>query len=145
MFKIFLLVLYLKIFNINCQSYSRSTPSIQRDLIIVFDSTRSMEADLEAMRHTAKLVVKEFEQMKTNPITNFIIELFNDPDLGQAFKTRDKNELFRKLDTIQLDSTHNRDCPELCFSGIEIAIQNASTESYVFVFTDAPTKYPEKN
>ncbi|XP_078585769.1 von Willebrand factor A domain-containing protein 7-like [Branchiostoma floridae x Branchiostoma japonicum] len=36
------------------------------------------------------------------------------------------------------------DCPEYCFSGIELALRNCLPESQVFIFTDADPKDPEK-
>ncbi|XP_033098970.1 von Willebrand factor A domain-containing protein 7-like [Anneissia japonica] len=61
---------------------------------------------------------------------------------GPAVVTSDPNECIDYLNSI---SAHRGgDCPELCLSGIELALTNCLPNSDVYVFTDADPKDEEK-
>lgn len=50
-----------------------------RSLVIVFDTTWSMDDDLQALRAGAAHIVKEMLKKEKNPIYSYIFVPFNDP------------------------------------------------------------------
>lgn len=50
-----------------------------RSLVIVFDTTWSMDDDLQALRAGAAHIVKEMLKKDTNPIHSYVFVPFNDP------------------------------------------------------------------
>lgn len=50
-----------------------------RSLVIVFDTTWSMDDDLQELRLGAAQIVKEMLKKDTNPIYNYVFVPFNDP------------------------------------------------------------------
>lgn len=65
----------------------------QKSLIIAFDTTGSMSADLEQLRSAASEIVNIFSAKDSNPIFNYILSLFNDPSKSLFMFTRIKSEL----------------------------------------------------
>lgn len=51
----------------------------QKSLLIVFDTTQSMDRDLEQLRYGATDIVNNFAVRKDQPIYNYVLSLFNDP------------------------------------------------------------------
>lgn len=50
-----------------------------RSLVIIFDTTWSMDDDLQELRAGAAHIVKEMMKKETNPISSFVFVPFNDP------------------------------------------------------------------
>lgn len=50
-----------------------------RSLVIVFDTTWSMDDDLQELRQGAAYIVKEMMRRETKPIHNYVFVPFNDP------------------------------------------------------------------
>lgn len=114
----------------------------ERDLVIVFDSTGSMSDDLAQLRAAAIQVVNNFASQKPNPISNYILIVFNDPSPGFIQKTRDKNVFLHNLNEITVSG--GGDCEEQCYAALELALQEARPNSFVSVFTDAYTHQEHK-
>lgn len=55
-------------------------------------------------------------------------------------KTSDKDTLLRALSDIEVHNRENFDCPEYALSGIETALEESRSTSYLYVFTDASAK-----
>jgi hypothetical protein len=53
--------------------------NFKRSLLIIFDSTGSMNDDLVQLRSAAKEIVANFSAIEENPITNYVLSVFNDP------------------------------------------------------------------
>ena len=51
----------------------------QKSLLIVFDTSGSMNKDLEQLRGGAQDIVNLFASRKDQPIYNYVLSLFNDP------------------------------------------------------------------
>lgn len=51
----------------------------QKSLLIVFDATASMAADLEQLRSGAREIVNLLAAQAENPIYNYILSVFRDP------------------------------------------------------------------
>ncbi|CAH1248683.1 HMCN1 [Branchiostoma lanceolatum] len=73
---------------------------------------------------------------------NYILSTFSDPEIGPVRTTRHPDEMIIWLNALTVHG--GGDCPEYCFSGIELALLNCLPESMVFVLTDADPKDPEK-
>lgn len=50
-----------------------------KSLVIVFDTTWSMDDDLQELRLGAAHIVKEMSRKEKNPISNYVFVPFNDP------------------------------------------------------------------
>lgn len=61
------------------QGHSSSSNEAGRSLVIVFDTTWSMDDDLQELRAGAAHIVKEMMRKETNPIYNYVFVPFNDP------------------------------------------------------------------
>lgn len=53
--------------------------SDQASLLIVFDGTGSMHADLNQLRGAALKIVNDLAEKESNPIYNYILSVFRDP------------------------------------------------------------------
>lgn len=118
-----------------------------RDLIIVFDTTSSMSDDIVQMRQNAEQVVKSFAAKKPNPVSNYILIEFKDNNVFPTKKSLDHNEFLLFLQPLTAKSEPYIGgpwCPEQCYAGIEIGLDSSNPDSFLFVFTDAYTKQPEK-
>ena len=51
----------------------------QRSLLIIFDATTSMGADLAQLKSAAQEIINELSKRKDNPIFNYILVVFRDP------------------------------------------------------------------
>lgn len=51
----------------------------KKSLLIVFDGTSSMGADLTQMRGAAKKLIAELSERKDKPIKNYVLTVFKDP------------------------------------------------------------------
>jgi hypothetical protein len=51
----------------------------QKSLLIVFDTTGSMNNDLTQLRDGAQDIVNTYSAKTNNPIYNYVLSLFNDP------------------------------------------------------------------
>ncbi|CAO1403099.1 unnamed protein product [Diamesa serratosioi] len=110
----------------------------QKSLIIIFDGTQSMEPDLVQLRHAIKKIVKEFSNFVENPIYNYILVVFRDPDYEQPISTKNPQEFINKLDEIEIIG--GGDCPEQSLSALHAGIQYGLKKSIVYVLTDATAK-----
>lgn len=60
-------------------SFSDPPRPEQASLVIVFDTTWSMDDDLQELRAGAEYIVKEMMKKSQNPIYNYVFAPFNDP------------------------------------------------------------------
>lgn len=51
----------------------------QKSLLIAFDTTGSMAADLQQLQSGAEDIVRTFSEKPNDPIYNYVLSLFNDP------------------------------------------------------------------
>lgn len=128
--------------NIGANAISYQTDTEKGSLVFVFDTTGSMHDDLEQLRNASKIITEKFEALPKIPIDNYVLVTFNDPWVENSVVTTDKNILFQKLNEIWPEE--GGDCPEECYAGIEKGLEVADDKSYLFVFTDASSKKPEK-
>ncbi|CAH1276949.1 HMCN1 [Branchiostoma lanceolatum] len=67
---------------------------------------------------------------------------YEDLEIGPVRNTRNSGEMINWLNGLSVSG--GGDCPEYCFSGLELALRQCLPESRVYVFTDADPKDPEK-
>lgn len=60
-----------------------------RNLVIVFDTTVSMQDDLLYFRAGAEYIVKEMMKKESSPISNYVFAPFNDPSEWKEAYQRD--------------------------------------------------------
>lgn len=131
----------------------------QTSLVIVFDSTGSMENSLIQLRAGAQLIIDKFAERDDNPIYNYIFVPFRDPGklnvaiykkktktnnsilylvVGPELVTTNRQELLDTLNNVTVYG--GGDCPESTLYGISIALKYALPRSFVYIFTDAIAK-----
>ncbi|CAO1385749.1 unnamed protein product [Diamesa serratosioi] len=114
--------------------------SDQKSLLIIFDGTSSMGADLVQLRSAAAQIINEFSQRHDNPIFNYILVVFRDPEIEPALVTTIPQQVIDKLNSIVLGGPRNTDCPEMAISGLKEGIKHALHDSIAFLITDAGAK-----
>ncbi|CAH1248685.1 VWA7 [Branchiostoma lanceolatum] len=111
-------------------------------MVFVIDVSGSMGDDVVAVRRETVQIVQSTTGTANAPY-NYILSTFSDPaELTTIQTTRDPNEMITWLNALTVHG--GGDCPEYCFSGIELALRNCLPDSKVFIFTDADPKDPEK-
>ncbi|XP_078681319.1 von Willebrand factor A domain-containing protein 7-like isoform X1 [Branchiostoma floridae x Branchiostoma belcheri] len=109
-------------------------------MVFVIDVSGSMSNDLAAVRRETVEIVNS--NTGVNAPYNYVLSTFSDPDIGPVRTTRNSAEMISWLNGLSVSG--GGDCPEYCFSGIELALRQCLPESNVYVFTDADPKDPEK-
>jgi hypothetical protein len=115
----------------------RLKPVPKKSLVIVFDTTGSMEDDLKDLRSAAVDITELLRKHPDNPIGNYILSKFNDPFVYDVIETKDPDILIKELN--QMTTYGGGDCAEKCLIGIKNAIEVALPNSFIYVFTDADT------
>ncbi|CAD7082367.1 unnamed protein product [Hermetia illucens] len=110
----------------------------QTSLVFIFDDTASMGNDLKELREGAKKLTREFANRKNNPIYDYILVRFNDPEVRPVIRVNKANKMLEALDEITL--TRNYDCPEMAMQGTIDGMSAALPRSQIYVFSDASAK-----
>ncbi|XP_033098972.1 von Willebrand factor A domain-containing protein 7-like, partial [Anneissia japonica] len=110
-------------------------------LAMVIDDTGSMSEERASVIAECIAIVNKTAGTVDAPY-NYVVVTFNDPLYGPAFVTRDPDECIEYLKNIYVSG--GGDCPEMCLSGIELALTNCLRNSDVYVFTDADPKDESK-
>lgn len=112
----------------------------QKSLLIVFDGTSSMTDDLAQLRPAARNIIKVWSESDDNPIFNYVLAVFRDPEIHPFIDTKDPSELYKNLNTLTLGSVSNMDCAENSLFGLKVALEKALPNSLAYVITDASAK-----
>jgi len=110
----------------------------QKDLLIVFDATGSMAKDLAQLRSAAIEIVNDLSGKEEDPINNFVLSVFRDPEVEEVFVTTESAALISELNKIRVNG--GGDCPELAMLGLKRALEVAAENSVAFLFSDASAK-----
>ncbi|XP_035856536.1 von Willebrand factor A domain-containing protein 7 isoform X2 [Sander lucioperca] len=112
---------------------------IARSSVVCFviDTTGSMADDIAEARATVNEIIDSKKGTQDEP-SEYILVPFNDPAFGPPFKTTDPNKM--KEEVAKLTATGGGDVPEMCLSGLQLALTNAPASSNIYVFTDATAK-----
>ncbi|XP_056225781.1 von Willebrand factor A domain-containing protein 7 [Seriola aureovittata] len=106
-------------------------------LCFVIDTTGSMSDDIAEAKRVSFEIIDSKRGTQQEP-SAYILVPFNDPGFGPLIMTTDA-DVFK--DSINMLSANGGgDVPELCLSGLQLALTAAPPSSEIFIFTDAPAK-----
>ncbi|KAI3352264.1 hypothetical protein L3Q82_005241 [Scortum barcoo] len=112
---------------------------IARSSVVCFviDTTGSMSDDIEEARSIVYEIIDSKKGTQDEP-SEYILVPFNDPEFGPIIKTTNPDEM--KTEISKLKANGGGDTPEMCLSGLQLALTGAPTSSSIYVFTDATAK-----
>uniref|UniRef100_A0A3B4U9U7 von Willebrand factor A domain-containing protein 7-like n=1 Tax=Seriola dumerili TaxID=41447 RepID=A0A3B4U9U7_SERDU len=106
-------------------------------LCFVIDTTGSMSDDIAEAKRVSFDIIDSKRGTQQEP-SAYILVPFNDPGFGPLIMTTNA-DVFK--DSINMLSANGGgDVPELCLSGLQLALTAAPPSSEIFIFTDAPAK-----
>ncbi|XP_054461153.1 von Willebrand factor A domain-containing protein 7-like [Anoplopoma fimbria] len=103
----------------------------------VIDTTGSMSADIDVARNVVYEIIDSKKGTQDEP-SEYILVPFNDPDFGPLIRKTDPDEM--KIELNKLTASGGGDTPEMCLSGLQLALAGAPDSSQIYVFTDAIAK-----
>ncbi|KAI3352993.1 hypothetical protein L3Q82_019566 [Scortum barcoo] len=106
-------------------------------LCFVIDTTGSMGDDIAEVKRVSFEIIDSKKGTLQEPSV-YILVPFNDPDFGPVISTTDADTFKDSIN--RLTASGGGDTPEMCLSGLRLALTAAPSASEVFVFTDAPAK-----
>ncbi|XP_037327460.2 von Willebrand factor A domain-containing protein 7-like isoform X1 [Pungitius pungitius] len=112
---------------------------IARSSVVCFviDTTGSMSDDIEAAREAVYKIIDGKKGTQDEP-SEYILVPFNDPEFGPMIRTTDPAKMKREISLLR--ATGGGDTPEMCLSGLQLALTGAPDSSDIYVFTDAVAK-----
>ncbi|XP_034716556.1 von Willebrand factor A domain-containing protein 7 isoform X2 [Etheostoma cragini] len=112
---------------------------IARSSVVCFviDTTGSMSDDIAEAREIVNEIIDSKKGTQDEP-SEYILVPFNDPAFGPPIRTTDPNKMKEEVE--KLTATGGGDVPEMCLSGLQLALTNAPASSHIYVFTDAVAK-----
>ncbi|XP_013865688.1 von Willebrand factor A domain-containing protein 7 [Austrofundulus limnaeus] len=112
---------------------------IARSAVVCFviDTTGSMSDDIEEARSVVYQIIDSKKGTQDEP-SEYILVPFNDPDFGPMIRTTDPEKM--KTEISKLKASGGGDIPEMCLSGLQLALTGAPSSSHIYVFTDAEAK-----
>ncbi|XP_077936703.1 von Willebrand factor A domain-containing protein 7 isoform X2 [Gasterosteus aculeatus] len=112
---------------------------IARSSVVCFviDTTGSMSDDIEAARKAVYEIIDKKKGTQDEP-SEYILVPFNDPDFGPMIRTTDADKMKREISLLRANG--GGDTPEMCLSGLQVALTGAPDSSDIYVFTDAVAK-----
>ncbi|XP_008406129.1 von Willebrand factor A domain-containing protein 7 isoform X2 [Poecilia reticulata] len=112
---------------------------IARSSVVCFviDTTGSMSDDIEAARSVMYKIIDSKKGTQDEP-SEYILVPFNDPEFGPMIRTTDADKMKREIS--KLKAAGGGDTPEMCLSGLQLALTGAPSSSNIYVFTDAIAK-----
>nr|XP_061792173.1 von Willebrand factor A domain-containing protein 7-like [Nerophis lumbriciformis] len=106
-------------------------------LCFVIDTTGSMSDDIAEAKRVSFNIIDSKRGTQQEP-SIYILVPFNDPGFGPLHVTTDADVFKESIN--KLTASGGGDIPELCLSGLQLALTAAPPSSEIFVFTDAPAK-----
>ncbi|KAL6110554.1 uncharacterized protein ACO6RY_19613 [Pungitius sinensis] len=112
---------------------------IARSSVVCFviDTTGSMSDDIEAARTAVYKIIDGKKGTQDEP-SEYILVPFNDPEFGPMIRTTDPDKMKREISLLRANA--GGDTPEMCLSGLQLALTGAPDSSDIYVFTDAVAK-----
>ncbi|XP_074484873.1 von Willebrand factor A domain-containing protein 7-like [Sebastes fasciatus] len=112
---------------------------IARSSVVCFviDTTGSMSDDIDEARAVVYEIIDSKKGTQDEP-SEYILVPFNDPRFGPMMRTTDPDKMKRQIS--KLTASGGGDIPEMCLSGLQLALTGAPASSHIFVFTDAVAK-----
>ncbi|XP_076830852.1 von Willebrand factor A domain-containing protein 7 [Brachyhypopomus gauderio] len=106
-------------------------------LCFVIDTTGSMSDDIAEAKRVAHNIIDSKKGTQDEP-SEYILVPFNDPTFGPLIRTTDPDVM--KGEIAKLTARGGGDEPEMCLSGLQLALTGAPASSHIYVFTDASAK-----
>ncbi|KAK2852309.1 hypothetical protein Q7C36_007510 [Tachysurus vachellii] len=106
-------------------------------LCFVIDTTGSMSRDIDEIKRYTSALIDSKVGTAVQP-SEYILVPFNDPDYGPLTRTTDPNVFKRELNALKAHD--GGDNPEMCLSGLKLALTGSPPQTQIFVFTDADAK-----
>ncbi|XP_062407515.1 von Willebrand factor A domain-containing protein 7 [Sardina pilchardus] len=106
-------------------------------LCFVIDTTGSMADDIAEAKRVASNIIDSKKGTVDEP-SEYILVQFNDPKFGPLVRTTDPDVMKNQI--AALSANGGGDIPEMCLSGLELALTGAPPSSQIYIFTDAPAK-----
>ncbi|KAJ8000927.1 hypothetical protein DPEC_G00185460 [Dallia pectoralis] len=106
-------------------------------LCFVIDTTGSMLDDIDEAKRVSSLIIDSKIGTLQEP-SYYILVPFNDPEFGPLIMTRNADIFKQSINA--LTAKGGGDAPEMCMSGLQLALTAAPPSTEIFVFTDAPAK-----
>ncbi|XP_035515445.1 LOW QUALITY PROTEIN: uncharacterized protein LOC118326538 [Morone saxatilis] len=112
---------------------------IARSSVVCFviDTTGSMSDDIDEARAVVYEIIDSKKGTQDEP-SEYILVPFNDPMFGPMIRTTDPDKM--KSEISKLTASGGGDTPEMCLSGLQLALTGAPASSHIYVFTDAIAK-----
>ncbi|KAJ8720963.1 hypothetical protein PYW08_006428 [Mythimna loreyi] len=107
-------------------------------LTFVIDDTYSMHDDIAQVRSSVDWISNVVFNDKSSQIENMVLVTFNDPGAKLWGVTKDRNTFKSNLNAIEVHA--GGDCWEPSMKGLLLGLEKSNSDSYIFVFTDAPAK-----
>ncbi|XP_056590286.1 von Willebrand factor A domain-containing protein 7 [Triplophysa dalaica] len=105
-------------------------------LVFVIDTTGSMSDEIAEVKKVSINIIDSRTGTAVEP-TEYMLITFNDADVGLT-RTGDIDNFKQQINS--LSSSGGGDFPEMCLSGLLVALTRAPPSSDIFVFTDASAK-----
>ncbi|XP_073699204.1 von Willebrand factor A domain-containing protein 7-like [Garra rufa] len=109
-------------------------------LAFVIDTTGSMSDDITEAKRVSFSIIDSRRGTPEEP-SEYILVPFNDPDFGPLTRTKDASIFKQRINS--LSASGGGDAPEMCLSGLLLALAGAPPSTDIFVFTDAAAKDSE--
>ncbi|KAK3573304.1 hypothetical protein QTP86_022694, partial [Hemibagrus guttatus] len=106
-------------------------------LCFVIDTTGSMSDDIAEAKRVAHSIIDSKKGTQDEP-SEYILVPFNDPSFGPLIRTTNPDIMKREIS--KLSAVGGGDEPEMCLSGLQLALTGAPASSHIYVFTDATAK-----
>ncbi|XP_069021932.1 von Willebrand factor A domain-containing protein 7-like [Embiotoca jacksoni] len=112
---------------------------IARSSVVCFviENTGSMSEDISEARAVIDEIIDSKKGTQDEP-SEYILVPFSDPSFGPVIRTTDPEQM--KAEISKLSAGGGSDHPEMCLSGLQLALTSAPSSSYIYVFTDATAK-----
>ncbi|KAL1023648.1 hypothetical protein UPYG_G00044010 [Umbra pygmaea] len=112
---------------------------VERSSVVAFviDTTGSMSQDIIEAKRVVNEIIDSKKGTQDEP-SEYILVPFNDPEFGPLIRTTDPKVM--KEEIAKLTANGGGDIPEMCLSGLQMALTGAPESSNIYVFTDAVAK-----
>ncbi|TSK22567.1 von Willebrand factor A domain-containing protein 7 [Bagarius yarrelli] len=112
---------------------------IARSAVVCFviDTTGSMAEEIIEAKRLSHQIIDSNKGTQNEP-SEYILVPFNDPSFGPLLRTTDAEVMKKEIS--KLTATGGGDEPEMCLSGLQLALTGAPSSSSIFIFTDASAK-----
>merc|ERR1739838_245905 len=111
--------------------------SLGTTLAFAIDDTGSMSGEIGAAKRRVERITDELHNSINRP-HEYVLVPFNDPFIYDVTKTRDSGNF--KMALRKLYAHAGGDAPEMCMTGIKVAIENCRRGSTIYVITDIDAK-----